>query len=115
MKQKNYYLDKEEFYQEIVISNEKGQLTNKAISMIQLMITHIQRPFKYVNPDDKHDVSSRALYIALKEWKKFNIEKKNAFAYFTRLIYNAMYDSWNRLNKKNSVTVSLNQVFSEQM
>ena len=115
MKQKNYYLDKDEFYKEIVISNEKNELTAKAISMIQLMIKHIQNPFKYVNPEDRKDIASRAMYIALKEWRKFDISKPNAFAYFTRLIYNAIYDSWNRMNKKNSMTISLNQVFSEQM
>lgn len=108
------YINKETFRLEILscLANEK--LSTKAIEMFQLMIYRQQRSFKYIYEQDKDDVASNAMEVVLKNWHKYDVTRINAFAYFTRMIYNGMYAGWNELDRKRA-DFSLSNIFSESV
>lgn len=106
------YVDKELLRLELIISNVKGELTPKALEMLLLMVTKIQSSFKYVDDQDREDCASNAIEVVLKNWSKYDPERFNAFAYFTRMIYNGLFAGWNELTKHRAEH-SISTIFTE--
>lgn len=106
------YVDKDSLRLELIVSNNNGKLTPKAIEMFLLMIEKIQSSFKYVYEQDKEDCASAALEVILNKWQKYDCEKLNAFAYFTRMIYNGLFAGWNLL-AKHRTQFSTSAIFTE--
>ena len=106
------YVNSESFRLALIDSNMKGELTPQCLGMLLKMVEHIQRSFKYMDQQDKEDVSSHAIEVLLKQWKKYDIERQNPFAYFTRVIYNGLYAGWNEINKKRT-PFSISNIFTE--
>lgn len=112
---KKHYVDNNLFRIELIKSNAQKKLTNPAIEMLMLMISNIQTPFHYQNNADKEDCRSSAIEVVLRNWESYDVTRQNAFAYFTRMIYNGLYAGWNYINEKNKKTISFSNIFQESI
>lgn len=83
--------------QEIIKSQEQGELTPNALKMLMLMVTQIQRKRVYKNKEDEKDCAATAYLDIALYWKGFNPEKSNnPFAYYTSIITNALAKGWDK-------------------
>jgi len=95
---KRYYVNPDDFRDEIIKSKEKDELTHKAVEMLMLMANEISRTFSYKDPMDKEDCIAFAIEDAVRYWRGYNPEiSKYAFAYFTRMIFNGLQKGWKKL------------------
>lgn len=114
-KAKKNYIENDDLRRELILSHEKDQVTNELLAMFQLQIEKQMSEFRYKNPDDKHDVASGTLCVVLRKWRSCDYNRDKPFAWFTRVIYNAMYHYWNKINEKNKLTVSFDSIFEESV
>ena len=111
MPRKKNYLNGPDLYQEIIISKERDELTPKAIKMLMMLSKKAISRLPYRDPMDRDDCVQFAIMDILKYWRGFNPEKgKNAFAYYTSIIYKGAAKGWNKLHpetKKEIKKISL--------
>lgn len=115
---KNDYVTNSQLYPEIKKSFERGELTLEAILMLQKMIERIQRPFKYEYDGDKEDVASGCMLIILEKWHKFDLYKDdnpNPFSFYSSMIFNGLFASFNELTKGRKDSISINHIMSEDV
>lgn len=107
----NYYLDTHEFAAELVLSKRLGQLTDKCVKMLELLIFHVQRRLYYKDKDIQADCASEAMFCICNNWHKYDIAKSpNAFSFFTTTIINALAKGWNE-NSKPGVHIPIDVLF----
>lgn len=111
---KKHYVDRDQLRLELIASNVKNQLTPKCIEMFELMVDNIQTKLPYIDPQDKEDCKYHAIEVILKNWKEYDVERPNPFAYFTRVIYNGLYAGWNEIKSKIK-THSYSRIFQESI
>jgi len=70
-RQKNY-LNNADLLEEMYISNDKGELTKKALDMLMLLAVRSQRKLPYSCEDDKEQCLSEAYVDIWQRWTKFN-------------------------------------------
>ena len=92
-KEPKMYINRNEFYDEILKSKELGELTPKAAKMFVLLSekvpTKIRHKFKSI--DDMNDCKQYGLLVLLTKWQKFDFENyDNPFAYYTEIFKKAM-------------------------
>lgn len=108
------YVDPKEFYDEMVISLERGELTRKAIMFCQEIINRAAMCNHYDSKEELEDCKSYAMYNVLRYWKKFDPEKyDNPFSYFSSFAWTGLSQGWNILHpkKENGYTrISLNSI-----
>lgn len=111
-KRKKYYIDKTELRDEILLSQERGQLTRKAIDMIYKMIDKISNPLPYTDMELKKDVQGGAMYVVLKKWHKFDVNvSDNAFSFLSTTIMNGLMEYFNKYNKtRGTIQISLGKL-----
>ena len=109
------YIENEEYREALIESHKLDRVSDKLLALFQLHIERQMREFKYTDEDDRHDIYSGTLCTALRKWKDCDVTREKPFAWFTRVNYNAIYHYWNKINKKNSVTVSISSIFEEQI
>jgi len=98
----NYYVSNPALLQEMIISKERGKLTDNAVKMIVLIATNLSKKLKYENPEDREDCIEFAILDCLQYWQNFNPERsKNPFAYFTSVISNGYAKGWRKLGYHN--------------
>jgi len=103
-KNSNYYVDPDELRNEIIKSKKNGELTPRSLDMLILMSDEIAKNFTYKYHQDREDCVSSAIEDILRYWKGYDEEKSdNAFAYFTRMIWNGLKKGWNKLYKIKSI------------
>jgi hypothetical protein len=103
-------IDKEELYNEIVLSKSRGELTPRALAILMLMVGKCTKSFKHKYRMDKEDCMASAYEDILRYWKGFKPEEgKEAFGYYSSLIYNGMCKGYNKLygKVKSSQMISL--------
>jgi len=85
------YLDNADLYAEIIKFKQTNVISNNLGSMIMKMCFRItwMKFFKGYDDHEKDDMRSGAYIDALNALYKFNINKKNPFAYFTQVITNS--------------------------
>lgn len=109
----NYYIDKEEFYNEICKCREADELSEKLVKMFTLLAEKIASKMYYRDTDDKYDCISTAILKCITYWKSFDPEKsKNPFAYFTTVCTYGIAAGWHDLQKgktPTSLTVSISE------
>lgn len=114
-KSKNY-IENEDLKRALAESHaNNSQPTNELLAMFKLHIERQMREFTYKNPDDRYDAYSAAMYIVLKKWRECDLNRERPFAWFTRVIYNAIYAYWRRAHKNSSVTISISGIFEENI
>jgi hypothetical protein len=110
-----YYVDPDKFRAEILISQRNNVLTADATQMLMLMVNRIQRPLPYISKDLRDDCNAHALMIVMHKWTKFNpLVSQNAFAYFSRIIFNGLTDGLNRYTKPNTTHISIDALFANE-
>jgi len=94
------YVNQEELIEELRLSREQDQLTNRAIKFFQEMIKREVSVLSYRNPMDREDVKSRAMLDILLYWRSFNPDhpRSNAFSYFTQMIKYGTAKGFNELH-----------------
>jgi len=70
-RQKNY-LNNADLLEEMYKSNDKGELTRKALDMLMLLAERTQRKLPYPCEDDKQQCLSEAYVDIWQRWTKFN-------------------------------------------
>lgn len=113
-KKGKHYIDPKEFYDEIVKSLERGELTNKAIKFCQEIIDRTAMCNHYDSVEDMEDCKSHAMCNILRYWKNFDPEKyDNPFSYFSSYAWTGLSQGWNTLHPKKEagyVKISLNSI-----
>lgn len=101
-----------DFMREIILSKERGELTQPAVKYFVKLANHAVRALTYADPRDREDCIQFALLDLLLYWKNFNPEvSTNAFAFFTQITYHGCAKGFKKIHKAKSVdTVSLNHV-----
>lgn len=99
--QPKIYLKNKEFYEEIMICKQTGELSNTAAQMFILLAKKTIKKFKFYNPIDRDDCMQTGLEILFKNWKHFDEEVgKNAFAYYTEIFKRAVTKGLDDLYKR---------------
>jgi len=86
-----YYIDKQEFHNEICKFNETKKVSDNLGDMIFKLAeknTH-SKFFNNYSLADKEDMRTDAVIACLKSLHKFDTNRANAFAYFTSIVINA--------------------------
>jgi len=99
------YLDKTDFYYEMVLSKGKGLLTKKAEKILKLLgdNTIVKLKYRYRNTDDMNDCLQSGLLFMFLNWNSFNEKKfKDAMPYFTEIFKRGATDGYNKLLNKKS-------------
>ena len=101
MARRKEYINKKEFYKQIVISKAYGRLTKSAENMLILLAHETIKRKSYRSEDDRHDCLYAGIQALLSNWFNFNEEKyDNAFAYFTEIFKRGIAGGLNTLYKK---------------
>lgn len=101
-----HYVKQQDFHDALV--EYKNTKSNEAYQKLGIMFYNIAS--RYLNnaksigksKEEKDDLISDSVFIALKKINRFKIDKDNPFAYFTQIIKNAMNQSHNKTSLYNS-------------
>lgn len=100
-KKSNNYIDAKEFYDEIVKSLERDELTPRAIEFCQEIIDRVAKCNHYESQEDLEDCKSYAMFNILRYWRNFDTKLyDNPFSYFTSYAWTGLSQGWNQLNPK---------------
>jgi DNA-directed RNA polymerase specialized sigma subunit len=85
------YIDKEEFYKEMLLYVETKQASDNLAKMLCLLAKNISHSsyFRGYNDADLEDMRSDAVIACLSALPKYETSRENPFAYFTRVVLNA--------------------------
>lgn len=98
------YIDKEELLNEFKKSKEKGEMTDRFLELILIMVDNISNILSYKNEEDRKDCKSSAILDILKYWNKYDETKSdNIFAYFTQCIKNGLAKQFNILHPESKI------------
>ena len=102
------YLNKQEFYEEMVKCNQTGVLSEKAKNMFILLGNQIIKKKSYYNPDDKYDCLQEGLLALITRQYNFDVNvSTNAFVYYTQIFKRGMAKGLNNIYNKNMKTLSI--------
>lgn len=87
-----HYLSNKEMHQELRIFYDTGVFTEKLQNAIILMANKLSYRYNFSSYSFREEMVSDAILCMTKAVinKKFSIEKKNVFSYYTTVAYNAM-------------------------
>ncbi len=113
---KNNYIDNRELLAHIRESRAQSMLTDGAVKCLELMINRIARPLVYKSSEFKKDILAHALMIVVERWAFFDeVKSPNAFAYYTRVIKNALAASFKKYsNKKGTIHISIEALLNNE-
>ena len=95
------YINKKEFYKEIIVSKAQGKLTKQAENMLILLGKEVVKKMRYDNRDDRNDCLQEAMFTLFSNWRNFDEEiTNNPFAFYTEIIKRGLAKGWNKLYKK---------------
>ena len=111
VREKGNYVSNKDLLQEILISKEKGKLTDYAVKMLMKMANEATKLLKYKYPQDREDVVAFAIMDCVAYWRGFKPEiSSNAFSYFTQIIKNGATKGFNKLHPvKDSKMISVSK------
>jgi hypothetical protein len=87
-KNKKYYVSNKELYAEMIVSKNMGQLTSEALRMISLMIEKMSYMGRMKDEYYVEEYKHNTWLNILGSWNNYDLERTNAFAYFTTAILN---------------------------
>jgi hypothetical protein len=108
------YVNNKDFYQLLKdYKQTHSKITYEKIGLCFLLIAKnfINKP-KYINRTDdrKDEMISDAIYYMCRYIHKYNIEKTNPFAYFTKIAKNAFLQNIESYNKRGNMFSSLEYI-----
>lgn len=84
---KTNYLSNKELLPAVREAKEKGYMTPKLAKMLQLLCSKYATKGCYVNYSYNEDMQGYAMFMLVRTWNKFNLEKSNnPFAFYTQCI-----------------------------
>ena len=105
------YLNKQEFYDEMIKCKENGVLSERAKNMFVLLANQTIKKKTYYNPDDKFDCLQEGLLALITRQHNFDTDiSNNAFAYYTEIFKRGMAKGLNDIYNKNMKTVSISEL-----
>lgn len=111
-KRRKKYLEDHELYAELEKSHKQGELTDQCAKYFMLMTKNIISQYRYEDPQDREDCYWGAVMVCCQVWHKFDMTRTRPFPYFSRVIYNGIYASWNQLAKSRA-DISTDNIFLE--
>jgi hypothetical protein len=87
-KNKKYYVSNKELYAEMIVSKNIGELTPGALKMIALMIEKMSYMGRMKDEYYVEEYKHNTWLNILGSWYNYDLERTNAFAYFTTAILN---------------------------
>lgn len=111
----NDYINSKEFAEELLYCQQHKTVTEHMFNLFKILATRCSGSFFYQTNDDRQDCVMHAVLIMASVYMKFDFKKDTAgpFAYFTSVAYNGLRAGWNQLNKYNSRTYRIDQIFIE--
>jgi hypothetical protein len=97
------YINKKEFYIEMILSKAKGTLSEKAKSMIYLISENAieKLRWRFKSNDDLLDSKQTAICVMLDKWHNFDPDKyDDPFSYFTEIFKRGAAFGINEIYKK---------------
>ena len=95
------YVKNKDLREEIIKSQELGELTPKALDMLILMCHKFAFNFTYNYVEDKEDCTAFAIMNCWTYWRKYDPSiSENAFSYYTQIIKNGYALGWAKLGYK---------------
>lgn len=87
---KSMYLTNKVLLPAIVEAKEKGVMTDKLATMLQLLCSKYATKGNFVNYTYNDDMQAYAMMMLVRTWKSFDLNKSNnPFAFFTQCIKNS--------------------------
>lgn len=109
---KDHYVDAEHFRQLIIHSYQNNIISDDLAICISKIANKLSYHPRFINYTYKEDMIGDAIEKMLKAVrnKKYDPKLGNAFAYFTRITYNAFFNRINKERKEKDVSLSLQDI-----
>lgn len=89
-KRKSKYLDKKELLAATIDALDKGVLTDKLATMLQLLTKQYATSARFASYSYNDDMQSYAMVMLVRTWDRFKPDRSdNAFAFYTQCIKNS--------------------------
>lgn len=112
------YLDKKEFLNHILDSQQKGYVTDQLANDWIKLIDHLytSKWFSSYRKDILDDMKGECLLTMVKKYHLFKPDKGcSPFSYFTRLIFNTSYNVYHKMNKQWKIQQKYTESFFEEL
>lgn len=106
-KKGRWNVDNNVLYEELQKSHAQNKLTDTAAILFKILVENIASMKTYKNPDDADECISAGIEELIIKWRKFDMEKKNPFSYFTTVATFAITNTWNKLHGGKYHTISI--------
>lgn len=102
-KSKNY-LNNKDLLAEVMISKEKGRMSNNLALMLQTLCRRYAKKGQFANYSYNEDMQAYAILMLVKTWTNFNEKRgKNPFAFFTQCVKNSFKQFLNVEKKQTNI------------
>jgi len=96
-KKKPNYIRNKDLLAEVIVCKEKGEMTTKLATMLQLLTARYGRSSQFVGYTFNEDMQAYAMMMLCRTWGGFDPNRgSNAFAYYTQSIKNSFKQFLNR-------------------
>lgn len=101
---KRKYLNNRDLLEQVLLSKEKGQMTDKLAHMLQTLTARYGRKGNWSGYTYNDDMQAYAMMMLVRTWNSFNPEKsKNPFAFFTQCIKNSFIQFLNQEKRHRNI------------
>lgn len=102
------YLNNKELLIAVRESKEKGAMSSKLATMLQLLCSKYATKGSFVNYSYNEDMQSYAMLMLVKTWDRFDLNKSNnPFAFFTQCIKNSFIQYLNQEKRQRNTRDAL--------
>jgi hypothetical protein len=111
----SHYVSNDELREEIIRCKIAGELSKKALELLQKMVVGVHKRLHYKYPMDQEDCMQGSMEDLIRYWKGYNDQiSENAFGYYTQLIKNGSAKAWKRLHPPELKTISFSELFGDE-
>lgn len=102
-KKKNY-LNNKDLLAEVILSKEKGKMSDKLAHMLTVLCARYGRKGNFANYTYNEDMQAYAMMMLVRTWNSFKPEKSNnPFAFFTQCIKNSFIQFLNQEKRQRDI------------
>lgn len=95
-KKKNNYLNNADLLVQVVKSKIEGQMSPELAKMLTLLTSNFSKKSKFASYTYNEDMQAYAMMMLVRTWHKFNVERKNPFAFYTQCVKNSFIQYLNQ-------------------
>jgi DNA-directed RNA polymerase specialized sigma subunit len=101
---KNMYITKAELLKEVIISKQKGKMSNELARMLMLLTSKYAKSSNFARYTFNEDMQAFALMMLVRTWNSFDPTKsENPFAFFTQCIKNSFIQFLNTEKRQRNI------------